>query len=101
MFRRVIQLLRMLMGGEHVPETREQEITQGVCPVCKAKDLHAGPKGGASTNFACFNCHTRYNAAFIPNVGILFLEKTGSIGQQEKQYFRKTPLQEDGEYIFG
>lgn len=55
-------------------------IRRGVCPDCGAYDLHAGPRGGASLNLACFRCLTRFNVA-VWGREIVFLEVTGTIGR--------------------
>jgi len=81
--------------------TPEQLVEKGICPECEALDLHAGPRGGTSANFACFSCHARFNAAFVYGVGVSFLERTGDITDSDKDdLFRPGLLQHDGYYLY-
>lgn len=57
-------------------------------------DLHPGPKGGMSANFACFTCSTRWNAALPPDGSVLFLERTGKISDEERKLFSRGRLPE-------
>jgi hypothetical protein len=87
--RRAMSLMRL---------TPEQKIAKGLCPECNARDLHFGPQGGMSTNFACFSCNARFNAAFVYG-SIEFFERMGSIGEQERGLFRPATIENDVRYI--
>lgn len=58
----------------------------GQCPDCEKADLHMGPTGGASTNFACFSCRARFNGVFGPTT-IHFFERCGKLTDADKSVF--------------
>lgn len=83
----------------HAPELK---VARGICPECGKRDLHFGPQGGSSTNFACFACHARFNAAFVDGLQaawIVFLERTGTITAADKPLFRTATIENDVEYV--
>jgi hypothetical protein len=89
---------RYLNRTKWAQKKAEARIAEGKCPDCRKRDLHAGPQGGCSTNFACFSCLSRFSAAFVP-WGIAFFERCGKITEEEKRFFRFTYLQDDGKYL--
>lgn len=70
-----------------------EKVLRGVCPSCGALDLHFGPRGGMSTNFACFSCRARFNAAFVAG-DVVFFSQEGMITEEETTFFLPTPIHE-------
>jgi hypothetical protein len=80
----------------------ENFVRSGICPTCRKQDLHFGPQGGCSTNFACFSCSARFNGTFFEEKGrrgVLFLEHTGEITESERRFFRSQLLHEDWDFV--
>ena len=73
----------------------EDKVTAGYCPDCDAVNLHPGPQGGMSTNFACFSCSARFNGAFVLESGrveLLFFHRTGKINEADRGLFSRQNL---------
>lgn len=69
-------------------EAATRRAGHGWCPACSHMDLHKGPVGMAATNFACFSCRRRFNAAMIHRGGrIWFIEDVGALREEDRSCF--------------
>lgn len=51
--------------------------TQFACPYCRGIDFKEGPHGGISVNFACVQCHSRFND------GVFYIDDMGRCSDRD------------------